>query len=58
MAYTEYLQDLKEKKTVIKAFLINTTMLQGKVTSFDDDFIIIDSCLVNIRHLISIKLAY
>jgi len=54
MAYNEFLKEHKEKKTKLKFFLENKTMLTGKITNFDDNFIIVDKCLVNVDHLISI----
>ncbi len=54
MAYTEYLQDLKDKKTIVKLFIDNKTMLEGKITSFDNTCVIIDKCMVLQPHIISI----
>jgi len=51
-----YLQKLQEDKITIKVFIDNGTMLQGVLTGFDDEFIIVDKCLVNKAKLISIAL--
>lgn len=48
MAYTEYCKKCKEDKTILKVFLkYNNTMLSGKITDFDEDCIILNSCLIN-----------
>lgn len=52
----DHLYDLKKKETKIKLFLTNSTMLQGKITAFDEDSIVIDSCLVTRDHVVSIAI--
>jgi sRNA-binding regulator protein Hfq len=48
MAYTEYCKKHKEDKTILKVFLKSSnTMLHGKITDFDEDCIVLDSCLIN-----------
>jgi sRNA-binding regulator protein Hfq len=54
--WVNHLQDLKKNETKVKLFLDNSTMLQGKITAFDEDSIVIDSCLVNREHVVSIAL--
>lgn len=54
MAYNQYLQELKTNKTIIKLFISNKTMLEGKITDFDDNCVIIDKCLVLREQIISI----
>ena len=55
MAYTDYLQKHKEKGTALKVFLDNKTMLSGKITSFSENFIVLDHCLINVSKIISIS---
>lgn len=55
MAYNEFCKKHKEKKTKLKVFLkSSTTMLQGSITDFDDDCIILDTCLINYDNISSI----
>ena len=56
MAYTEYLQNHMEKKTNVKIFLTSSTMLQGQIKGFSDNWIILDKCLINTDKIISIAL--
>lgn len=56
MAYGQFLKTHKEKGTELKVFLNDNkkTMLQGKITDFDDDCIVLDKCLIFRNHIISI----
>jgi RNA chaperone Hfq len=54
MAYNEFLKNHKAKKTELKVFLVNKTMLQGPITDYDDDCIILDKCLIFREQIISI----
>ena len=54
MAYNEYLKKHKEKKTDMKVFLSNKTMLQGSIYDFDDSCIILDKCMIFCEQIISI----
>lgn len=57
MAYGQYLKTQKEKGTELKVFLNDSkkTMLQGKITDFDEDCIVLDKCLIMREHIISIS---
>ena len=54
MARAEYLSEYKTKKTIMKCFLVNGTMLSGKIIDFDDISVIIDKCLIYNDKVISI----
>jgi sRNA-binding regulator protein Hfq len=54
MAFTEFLKTHMEKKTVLKVFLTNSTMLSGKISDYDDDCIILDKCMILHEKIISI----
>jgi sRNA-binding regulator protein Hfq len=54
MAFNEFLQTHKDKKTPLKIFLSNSTMLSGKITDFDEDCIILDKCMILYEKIISI----
>lgn len=57
MAYNEFCKKHKEKKTKLKVFLSSsTTMLQGIITDYDEQCIILDSCLINFDNISSIAL--
>lgn len=55
MVFTDYLQTHKEKKTHLNIFLDNKVMLEGLITTFDEDCIVLDKCLIFREHIISIK---
>lgn len=44
-----------KNKTVLKVFLSSGTMLQGKITDYDETAIVVDKCLVFIEKVISIS---
>ena len=46
---------LHKNKTVMKVFLSSGTMLQGKITDYDDTTIVVDKCLVYQDKVISIS---
>lgn len=50
----EYLDKCKKEKTDVKVFLVNKTMLQGKIINFDETSFVLDKCLVFIANTISI----
>jgi sRNA-binding regulator protein Hfq len=54
MAYEEFLTEHKSKKTELNVFLSNKTMLQGKITDFDESCIILDKCFIRCNEIISI----
>ena len=55
MAYTEFLNKHKTKKSEVNVFLSGkNTMLSGKITDFDDTCIILDECLISRINIISI----
>lgn len=54
MAYSEYLNEYKNKKLEINVYLSNKTMLQGKISDFDDKCIILDKCMIFCEEIISI----
>ena len=54
MALQEYLKNHMEKKTELKIFLSNKTMLSGRISNFDDDCIILDKCLIYREQIISV----
>ena len=55
-----YLSDMKDKRTTVKVFIEGSsptqakTMLSGKITSYDDDAIVLDECLIFLERVISI----
>ncbi len=55
-----YLSMMKEQKTIVKVFIEGAsptqskTMLSGKITSFDDEAIVLDQCLILLERVISI----
>lgn len=53
-AYTTYLENLKNSKQSVKAFLDNKTMLTGRITDFDDSCVIVNKCMVMREKLVSI----
>jgi RNA chaperone Hfq len=50
----EYLDKCKKEKTDVKVFLVNKTMLTGKIINFDETSFVLDKCLVFIANTISI----
>ena len=65
--WSNYLSELKNKKIKVKVFLSDTkiamiqngldskrTMLQGFVTEFDEESVILDKCLIDRINIISI----
>ena len=56
MVYETYLKKHKDKKTKLKVFLTSGAMLQGSVTDFDIDFILLESCLIPIDKVVSIAI--
>jgi sRNA-binding regulator protein Hfq len=51
----EYFENHKKKKTELKTFLSNGTMLTGAITSYDDVSITLNKCLIMISKIISIS---
>lgn len=56
MVYDNYLKKHKEKKTKLKIFLDSGAMLQGIVTDFDENYVILDACLIPIDKVVSIAI--
>ena len=50
----EYFENLKKNKTEIKVFLVNKTMLTGRIVDYDETSFILDKCLVFIANTISV----
>lgn len=57
MAYGQFLKNHSQKGTELKVFLNDSkkTMLQGKITDYDENCIVLDKCLIFIEHIISIS---
>ncbi len=53
MAKAEYLKKLQNDKATLKVFLNNGTMLQGKISDFDEESIVLDKCLIFNKQIIS-----
>jgi sRNA-binding regulator protein Hfq len=51
---TAFLTEHKERKTVLKMFLISGTMLTGTINGFDDESVMIGKCLAFKRQITSI----
>lgn len=56
MAYNEFLQNHKDKKTEMKVFLTNRVMLQGKIVDFDENVIVINKCMAFIYQIVSVDI--
>ena len=54
MAREEYLKKHKTEKNIMKCFLVNGTMLSGKIIDYDEKTIILDKCLISDEKIISI----
>lgn len=54
MAFNEFLKTHMDKKSTLKVFLSNSTMLTGKITDYDEDCIILDKCMILHEKIISI----
>lgn len=50
----DFLKTIKDKKIPVKVYLDSGTMLQGIVNNFNNDFIVLDKCLINVTKIISI----
>lgn len=46
----------KKEKTKLKVFLENGVMLEGVITNYDEDGLILDKCYINKSFIISISL--
>ncbi len=48
------IKKLEKEGTIVKTFLDNGIMLNGRITEGDSEFIVLDECLINVKKLISV----